>query len=72
METDMTNPSVKNVSPADLEAALARTLQQLTGFESCTVTVQALEFDDRAASGERITLRMKAALGVLPSDGVPF
>ena len=72
METDMTNPSVKNVSLTDLEAAFALALQQLTGFDDCTVTVQAMEFNDRVTSGERVSFRMTAALGVAQADDMPF
>ena len=72
MDTDMTTLSIKKSSTADVEAAIAQALQQLTGWDRCTVTVQAVEFDDRVVQGARIALRLQAVLGSKPDAEIPF
>ena len=67
----MDDPSVKNVSTAQIEAALAQALQQLTGWEKCTVAVHGLDFE-RVSVGERVALRLQASFQATPSEGVGF
>jgi len=50
----MENTSLKNVSPAAIEAAVAKALQELTGWEKCTVNLEGLEFKPSALSGHEL------------------
>ena len=67
----MDDPSVKNVSTAQIEAALAQALQQLTGWDECTVTVHGLEFE-KAFVGERVALQLSASFQAAQNGGVGF
>lgn len=71
----MTNPSVKNVSTADLEAAIAQALAGLTGWETCTVRIGTAKFSgERYVGGETVELTLEAVFAPkpVPEGDLPF
>ena len=70
----MTNPSIKNVSASDLEAALAQALSTATGWDKCRVEIQVLSMSEHALCGTEdvgMTLRVNFSADHSKS-GMPF
>lgn len=73
-----TSSSLKNVSVAQLQDAIARALLELTGCEHCSVRIDALEFSDGDSltsamhsifQREKSTLRLEVELKHKPDYG---
>lgn len=70
----MTEPSIKKVSAADIEGAIAQSLKQLTGWETCTVNLRQVQFENAPMGPqETLTMTLRVALGPKDDgDGLPF
>jgi hypothetical protein len=68
MKSNMNKPSIKKVSTAEIEAAIAKALAGITGWDECIVSVQNAEFaPETFTTQEVVTLTLKATLK--PFDG---
>lgn len=58
----MANTSIKNVTTEAVEAAIAQALATLTGWDSCSVEIQKMEFVNpmQLSTGESVSITLKA------------
>lgn len=57
----MAQPSLKNVSTAEIEAAIAQALAALTGWETCTVRINTVDFEKKFDTSEDVSLKLGIA-----------
>lgn len=66
-------PSLKNVSTAEIEAAIAQALATLTGWETCTVRIDTVDFVGSPYSGgEAVDIKLRARFDLKKIENDPL